>query len=778
MLAVARTSKTLLRDLGQPALPASFTETSGYFASQFLYRTRALAKPATTQPPPPSPPPQPPNLDFHQIISTLGDYPLILRRLGLIIDLEIPAASLGGVNTPEIRVQVSGNNLPQGVHPWTACVLSANGWVARSSSTAAGSLSGGVVDLKGVDDSHVLDALNPFEIVQIDPDGAGAKLLNLSAALTRGDLPGPIGQGTVGLPALRSAGLGVIKTDRHKDTETSINNAVAWSESADGSQTFFAEDLLRGYRVDILDETQGNTWRSLCQRVGVYKLRDGTILPNTPADEGYVKAASATSQSSATGHPEDADANSPLYMHESIFRWTNWSLCAGRPGRTITDQGTAAIANDAAPSNPTGLSVNFVPVPGSLPRLRFGHTYQIRVRAVDLTGGGLKLTDLPPSLTTDSNSVVYARFNPIPPPVVVLTDDLGEGESIERMAIRSNYNQTTTQYASNSALQTVLNGRPYNPTCDRHLVPPKCALEMAEAHGAMDSFIGAGASDQVCDAGYNLALREAGSVTDATIVNVSTGAPSIQVPGLRFIQTGSAGQIVIHPEAQMLTPYLPDPIARGVTLTGVPGAGPDLVGVVTQTVPANVAQSWGGTVPQNASDTVILQVPFSTTWPDTQSFRLRIAERSGTVPATAAGANPNDYDEVFSDTGQPQWDPDNHVLTVFLGKGQTATVSYSCYPDLADVLASQTPQAVPQLGYLHWWVNPNDASTPARTQQQIMALAQFIADGASWQVSPYRQLQLVYAVQQPLFAPAMVPVVARVPVVLGSGPDLRGSLET
>jgi hypothetical protein len=700
------------------------------FKRFLAYRTRALSKDPTKQkfkqPPPPKP--SKPDMDFHQIISSFGDYPLILRRLGLIIDLEIPLPTAAPKDS-QLRLHISGGSLPaQDPQPCTAYLLTDDAFVAKPRASAGlGSLHDGVIDLGGVDDSHASNAPNSFEIVQIDPDATGAKMLHLTAALIRRDLPGPIGGGRIGLAALRSAGLSLIKHGRASDIANSITNAAKW----DGSQVFFAEDLLRGYRVDVLDETEGSTWRSLCQRAGTYTLNDGSVLQNVPHDEGYVKVASTTSEYASS--PKSADLTKPLYLHESIFRWAGWGLCVRRPGKTITDEGAADPTSNAGV---TGLGAEFQAVTGTLPRLRFGHSYKLRLRAVDLAGGGLKLTDPDPPMFV-SNSVVYARFDPIPPPVVVPTADLGEGESVDRLVIRSN-----SYFAPTTA------------TSDRHLAPPKSALQMVEAHGALDKFMGASASDAMCDAGYNLALREAGSLLDSTIVDITTGQASIQVQGVKVIKVGLDGKTAIHTEPQMQTPYLPDPIARGVTLSGVPNAG----GVTSQTLPANVAQSWGGTVPQGAADLVILKVPFSGSWPDVQPFRLRIAERPGTVPANTntSSTNPADYDEVFSDTGQPTWDSADSVLTVFLGKGQRAHVRYSSYPDLPDVLAQQTPTPVPQLGFLHWWSKPNDpGKTP--TPAQVTAMAKFIAAGANWQVTPFRELVLVHAVQQPLCAPVMAP---------------------
>jgi hypothetical protein len=759
------TARTRLAELNLPPPVVSLTQASLDFARLHAYYTRAPSTPPSTGPgSPPHAPPTPPMLDFHQMVSSLSDYPLLLRRVSLIIDLTIPFTAAVPSDS-QLRLVVSGDGLPpQDPQPWTAYLLT-DIFVAKPASPAGpGSMHDGVMDLTGVDDSHALNAANAFEIVQIDPDGAGAKFLNMIATLARSAQLGSMDQEPAGLPALRSAGLGLVKTDRHKDVETAITNAATWNHSAAPPPVLHAEDLLRGYRVDILDETHGNTWRSLCARLGIYKLRDGSIL-DVPADEGYIKAASTTSQYAPD--PNQADLTSPgshLYMHESLFRWTGWSLCAERPGRTIMDYGIAEVANDAHPANTTGLSVTFRPVPGSLSRLRFGHRYRIRLRAVDLAGGGLTLAD-PPAFV--SNAVIYARFDPIPPPVVVPMDVAGEGESVERLVIRSNYDKTAPQYVSDPAVQKALDGRQYAPTNDRHIVPPKTSLQMAETHGALDQCMGGGASDQACDTGYNLALREAGTLADTAIVDVSTGVASIPVQGVKTMPSGSAGHSLIHTELQLRTPYLPDLIARGAALSGIPGAGPDLQGgVVTETLSTTVAQTWGSVAPATAAPTVTLKVPFAGIWPDTQPFRLRIAERTGTVPAAAAGATPDDYDESFPDTGQPHWDPAARVLTVFLGKGQVALVRYSSYPDLTDVLVSQTPAAVPQLGYLHWWLNL--PGRPPFTQQQVLALAQFAATGVNWQVSPFRELVLVHAVQQPVFAPAIAPQTLSVQAVLGN----------
>src|SRR5262249_50614172 len=151
-------------------------------------------------------------------------------------------------------------------------------------------------------------------------------------------------------------------------------------------------------------------------------------------------------------------------------------------------------SNEPAPDVPVGLQVNFAPTPGSLPRLRFGHSYRLRVRTVDLAGNSEPPP--PPGSTDDSHAtdlITYTRFDPVDVPVVVLRDVLTEGESLEQMVIRSNYDQTCDVYINSAPVQTAVQGKPYKAyktVNDRHLAPPKTSQLMAETHGKFDASIG------------------------------------------------------------------------------------------------------------------------------------------------------------------------------------------------------------------------------------------------------------------------------------------------
>ena len=294
---------------------------------------------------PPGPPPEP-ELDFHQAIGALGDYPTLMRRLGLIVRLRIPRPA---TDPTSVRVVPSwdGQTRATDVSPRTRCKLDGDRFTAAERGGAE--LDGGMLDLAGADDRLAVDTPK-FDLIQVDSDGAALKAVLAAATLERQfqlfveqllgiDIPDE--QGT---PALRSGGLAIVRPDRahyvHKRLIEAAALVVAQPAPAPDDPALlpsdlFAEDLVRGYRVDV--STDGGAWRSLCSRVGAYRLVDGSgavvreLDPIT--DEGYVKSTSATSA--------EGDGK-PLYVHEALARWTGWSLTVPRPGRTLEPQVDAA----------------------------------------------------------------------------------------------------------------------------------------------------------------------------------------------------------------------------------------------------------------------------------------------------------------------------------------------------------------------------------------------------------------------------------------------------
>ncbi len=814
-----------------------------FFQAKRFYDRPEMKEPYYPQPNASLVPPEPkkPELDFHQALAALGDHPVLMRKLGLVLDFTIPRPN-GTSSSLRVIPQWGVADHPEDLTPWTHYLLAGDRFIARSRPDSE--LQNRMLNLKDANDAY--DSKNPlYDLVQIDPDGAALKLIHFIAAMVRLFKAEKIPYGGMeegGLPALRSAGIAVTRFGRadklHKRFTEMLQKNTDLEKNKPGlfPVELYADDLLRGYRVDILDESSGlrGQWRSLCQRVGAYSFPGPTNESIPVDDEGYVKGASTTSKD---GEKSD------LYLHEAVFRWDGWSLCAERPGKTLVpktrieevplfnwDQvpggesdrfkqflqkdfgivwaasamikkdanGDTVIAGSKAARKPVllklnaertralltledgkrvelvarqesdGLKIlkrvvkqdeavakvfnkavtefnfesNFAAKPFSLPRLRFGHTYRVRARTVDLAGNSEPLESKDGSWAT--GPLFYARYDPLSPPVLVLRDRPSDGESAEKMVIRSTYDQTAQKYVDTEPVKRALTGKGYTYSAvnERHIVPPKTSQLMAEVHGVLDEYIGKGKD---YDRGYYISLKEEGTLLDKEIVDIKTGK-KVSIPGrdsIEIIETPAGGvppgemtgRYVIHGEEQLLLPYLPDPMARGAAFQDLPGAGspgggvPGLKQVVYPGLNLNV-----------------LLVPFDSTWPEAAPFRIRIAERPGRM----IGDN---CEETFDDAntaqpGAPAWDPVNRILTVCLGKAQTARVRYSSFLSEEDL---------EKMGVWKW------LSTSAKLEE----LKKRALCGSHWMLTPFRELVLVHAVQQPLCQPRMFNLDVRKPVAIG-----------
>ena len=151
----------------------------------------------------------------------------------------------------------------------------------------------------------------------------------------------------------------------------------------------------------------------------------------------------------------------------------------------------ARVPNKALPEL-FPFQTSFQVVPGALPLLRYGTTYRLRAHAVNLAGNSVPPESEDSTLATPPHP--YLRFEPLPSPVLILRDWVTEGESLERMVIRSNYDVSAADYVQLPMVQQVIAGQGYHykPDNERHVAPPKTLQLMAELHGMFDAAMGAG----------------------------------------------------------------------------------------------------------------------------------------------------------------------------------------------------------------------------------------------------------------------------------------------
>jgi len=696
-----------------------------------------------------------PDYDFHRIVASFGDYPQLLRKLGLVLDFALEhdgaidgrIAAGNGEAIGQVRLEIDWSNdhpTDRDVRPRTAFQADKERFVARPRGKDQ---KRGLLDLANANDRWNDEKRALFDVYQVDPDGAALKTVDFTLTAQRLvgkslDISQRFGKVTYttgdkqGVAALRSGGLGVSRHGRAaalaEDAAAGALKNAAIENGQGDAVTFFAEDLHRGYRIDVAavpDAVSRAPWRSLCARVGDYRLINGGALP-LPDDEGYVSEGGMTSSLGPNTNPDDH------YLHESLFRWTGWSLCTPRPGLTIKAESepdtqlqreVPSKVDDIAERG-NGLVATFRVAKGSLPKLRFGQLYRMRARIVDVAGNSLDLDDptLGP-LEGATDAVGYWRLEPVDPPALSQRKKTSEGEQLERMVIRSNYDMTAEAYAA--ALPPAVDFE-YWATDQRHMVPPKSSQQQCETHGLFDSFTGSW--DRI-KAGYEVAAREEKTlydggtlVTPAALAQIAT-TDSIppQLPdatnpvGDRL----AGGQYVIHPEPALKTAWLPDGAAGGVAIRAVSGS--QLPGV---SAPVDLGESC--VVRQTPHGELVLLVRHGGKWPDLDGFRLILEERAADITGLPC-------QEAFTDDGAPKWDEAERTLTLFVPKGRIVRLTYASFV---------APQFLESFGIPHW----------TEANAQALDVLRSARVGANWLITPSRDLTLVHATQAPVCEPELI----------------------
>ncbi len=660
-------------------------------------------------------------IDFHQIVAAMNQYPTLLRLLGIVVDLSIDADKLP--LSPDLPLWIEVDLPPRSPNAERTPSVSPRTHTVHSSGRFE-ALSSPVPRPAGLRVENCLLKLNPdhFALLQADVDGAALKLMNFARSLRRLERleedglkdPTTKKDREAGAPALRNAGLMLVQRDRASALTGAFARSKQFDESAQAilnpnqpppnpqntqPPELYAEDLVRGYRIDIWNN-RTKLWNSLCERTAEYDLGPGKKQISATQDEATVRLAATRSSDPAT----NADV---IYLHEALTCWAGWSLGAPPPGMTIRTQEVTDPANPAGPklkrdqpADPEAeaapglpLKTTFTAKAGSLPRLRFGRKYWIRARVVDLAGNSLPVSskDFGPE-HPDVNATPYLRYDPVAPPAIALVQQSdgtllkpGEGESMERIAIRS-FNDTP---ADNQIASMQVSSR--------YAVPSRTTVREAEHHGVLDN------NGKVDPATFGMlcSLDENLPAVDVSPIPPATGQPA------KYAVLKEGGE----------TPYLPDPLCLKIAarLFNHPDVnGNDLTAVIP--IPAYPS-------------------PVSA-WPNALPFRIRIYEKAG---------------------DKPRWSEGDRTLYVPLPKATRATLRLSVMPG---------KEALGNLGIWQW--------LPPATRQQLEPLA---LAGQHWMLTPWKDIELVHAVQRPLFEPQFEDLlITRKPTWTRAWPEFRAKL--
>ena len=472
--------------------------------------------------------------DFHQWVSVLGQYPELLRLLGIVVDLEVSNPPLPAPGQDfHIETRTAYPNLPIGGRDEEPVPTKYDNsfWWATCDPTdnRAGFLSLG----NGL-----------WSAIDIDPLQSIQTLAGFSRELVQGD----DGQAEARLPALWENGWSIVRDEAADRADQKFRSAQQLQDAIRGGQlgpevAVCTDQITLGYRLDV--RVDGGSWRSLHQRTvkspspavpttdyligrdgGSSSSTGGQQITHAPADdEGWI-----TTTILSTGQPNAG------VLRDQLVRWDGWSLSVNAYG-SLVDPATGlvvpSVETEAAPNSPVQFTVDHAVPPGSLPPLQYGREYEFRVRLVDITGVSKELEEQEPAGTV-LGPVRYGRWHPVGAPTVirrVARPDPGVGDVPQTLVITSELGQ-----APGTVTAT-----------ERLLFPPDTSWKTCELHREPD-----GGHDP--SSYTELTERDARSLEDQTIVDPDTG--ELLAPGL----------------VRQQVEYLSDPATDGVGIVGLPRA--------------------------------------------------------------------------------------------------------------------------------------------------------------------------------------------------------------
>jgi hypothetical protein len=316
-----------------------------------------------------SPRPEKVKPDFHERLSLLGDHPALLRKLGLVVDLQVD--DLGALASSQfLRARLAFPGGLSGADPETNVEVAGQDMVVPSNSEewAEGRLRVG-------DEAR-------YQVLDMDADGAALKTDRFLWTVPRlAEVSESGAAASTATPAQRTGGFTLVRAGRATATQTRMSGQTAIRTTLVGGGTprLDAEDVIQGLRFEVWDD-ETRSWYSLHRRRSrVEVLGHGTVLEDV-GDEGFTQGTATTE----TAGVED----SPVHVHEAVVSWGGWSLAAARPGKRVRHENGDEIVEDstADPDPSTPVLIHTSVETGTLPRLRYGRSYAFRAWAVDLAG--------------------------------------------------------------------------------------------------------------------------------------------------------------------------------------------------------------------------------------------------------------------------------------------------------------------------------------------------------------------------------------------------------
>ena len=559
-----RSLTTSLTSLGGAEMPEDTFLTQDSFQELLSFHTR----PKTSKLPELDKTKLPDQFDFHQRLAALNQYPVLLKKLGIVVDLKVDITGTEQLLGDKFDSFVIVDGRPNDIFPLTSCVLNRNAATFHAQSDNIN------IQLNVKEGMLLLD--DNFDLIQGDMDGAAIKNMNMLKSTVEQKKSGDVQES--GYSGIRTDGFSIVHKTRQEWLKykllTRTDFLVKEFKQANAAPKLYADDLTRGYRLDIWDSST-KQWHSVCQRSGTYEFtRNNEMSLTVPdyEDEGMIQVGITVNAIT----DENGSDNEVIFAHQKFFNWTGWSLCVPRPGKGINDDSPGATNPDATNNNvftdetevlsELGLKTTFKLVAGSLPKLRFGRTYKMRARAVDLAGNSVSLNDAVQGKEVETEQETFRRFEPVPSPVIALVQEskVSEllppkaGESMDRMAIRTYIMENQKDITQCTSEETA----------QRFLLPPRCTQQMAEYHEMFDDPV----TGKLDGSKYSVITSFDGTLPEVTVPpEDSTGRALTRIlePRSARLETSyhqdhkGDFRYAFFIKSQNL-PYLPDPLSHHI----------------------------------------------------------------------------------------------------------------------------------------------------------------------------------------------------------------------
>lgn len=665
-----------------------------------------------------------PEFEFHDIMAVVNNYPQLLRKFGMVLDFQIPYTteipSTGTIHVIPVSLELTDTSSTISSPPVAYEITQTGFYIADKSDSIfkrgfvkinTDEFSVIQVDADGIAmKANNLAENKVHQIAKFFEDKSNLLFnnkINLSKTPTVKQLnmegltisPSALISKKIeiveppedeGLPAMRSCGIAITKNGMAEHIFSRFKNNAGLQDHLLKAAPLHSEfkikipinilytsDLIQGYRMDIAYENEPEKWYSLHQRKDQYTWYNESNQPNIVTgiepDEGYIELALA----------EDTDDPDDVFVSETLARWEGWSLSVRKPGYAINDseeyelKSKETVKHDFVHSDKVkeNRKYAFDPdlefkinaqsniVAGTLPKLRFGKDYRVRIRAVDLAGNSVSVTHQSeePGETIRKN-IRYMRFEPLSSPIVLVGNQLKDGEFLERMVIRSNFDSTPKEYEHKFPVDSQV----FDEYSQRYLLPPKNSQAMAETHGMFE---------------------KAFSNNPAAAKEIYDLITSHE--GLYKQEKENTEKVYQPSEVEII--YLPDPMAAGVAFFVAEG--------VAHTHTQDFKPRMFGFFTNDEISPSNTNVDIPETWYKAGHIRIRLEEG-----------------EIGS-----KWEPSQRTLTVFLPKGYRTRLKFSTFwreKDFKELSAiwgmvkEKSPANLSELEQLartgqHWMLSPS-----------------------------------------------------------------------